>query len=58
MDYITESYSVDLGLKGLFLEKDLQLKLVFSDIFRTSQGAIISVVNGINYIENFKHYDI
>ena len=46
-----------MGLKWLFLEKDLQIKLIFSDVFKTSQGAIISVVNDIrqeyrNYYDN------
>ncbi len=57
VDYITESYSVDLGLKGFFLEKDLQIKLVISDIFRTNQNTIRSLVNEIsqeyrNYYDN------
>ena len=54
MDYITESYSVDLGLKGLFIEKNLQLKLVVSDIFRTNQNTIRSLVNGIN--QEYRNY--
>jgi len=54
VDIITESYAVDMGLKWLFLEKDLQIKLVFSDVFRTSQGAIISVVNAIN--QEYRNY--
>ena len=57
VDFITESYSFDLGLKSLLLEKDLQLKLVFSDIFRTNQNTIKTLVNGIrqeyrNYYDN------
>ena len=54
VDYITESYSVDLGLKGLFIEKNLQLKLVVSDIFRTNQNTIRSLVNGIN--QEYRNY--
>lgn len=57
VDYITESYAVDLGLKGLFLNKDLQVKLVVSDVFKTNRNTIRSVINGIrqeysNYYDN------
>lgn len=54
VDNITESYAVDMGLKWLFLEKDLQIRLVFSDIFKTNQSTINSVVNGIN--QEYRNY--
>lgn len=56
VDYITESYAADLGLKWILLEKDLQIKLVFSDIFKTNQSTIRSIVNGINQ-EYQNYYD-
>jgi outer membrane receptor protein involved in Fe transport len=54
VDFITESYAADMGLKWLFLEKDLQIRLVFSDIFKTNQSAIKSIVNGIN--QEYRNY--
>lgn len=57
VDYITESYATDIGLKLLLFEKQFQISLVGSDIFRTNESTIKSVVNNIrqeyrNYYDN------
>ncbi len=57
VDNITESYASDIGFKWLLFEKQFQISFVASDIFRTNENTIKSVVNDIrqeyrNYYDN------
>ncbi|MBL3658443.1 outer membrane beta-barrel family protein [Fulvivirga sediminis] len=56
IDKITESYAADIAFKSLCLNKDLQLALVVTDIFKTDRRTINSVVNGLSQKYN-NYYD-
>lgn len=54
VDKISESYATELGLRYLLFNKNLQLNLVFSDMFRTNENTIKSYVNNIR--QEYKNY--
>ncbi len=54
IDIITESYAMDLGLKWLFSKKQFQISLIATDIFRTNENTIKSVINQIR--QEYRNY--
>jgi hypothetical protein len=54
VDFLATTYSFDLGLKAMLLEKNFEISLSLSDIFRTQRDVITSIINNIN--QEYRNY--